>query len=189
MKIHFLKYLSLVLCITLFSACDNREKASDTAGDEVQATTLEASLKDKNDEVPVAKKIESAVTDLKTKLPEETKANIYNPTEVDRPPLFTKACLNHKGPKKCSEEESLAFIKENIEVPKGAKESLEQVIFIVQKDGSIQNVKYAVSGNDKCKGCQQAAVDVIAKMDEWQPAMLDGKPVAVQMTLPVRFKR
>lgn len=128
-----------------------------------------------------------------TAMPEAASATVYNITQVDSPPLFDAECRNADNPAKCSEDKILAFIKKNAQFPKAAankgQEGLEQVIFVVQKDGSLANVKYVASSDKKsCDGCQQAAVDVIGKMTTWVPAQKDGNPVAVQMTIPVRFR-
>lgn len=56
--------------------------------------------------------------------------------------------------------------------------------FIVEKDGSISNVKLlrGIGG-----GCDEEALRVITEMPEWNPGRLNGIPVRVSKTLPVTF--
>ena len=40
-----------------------------------------------------------------------------------------------------------------------------------------------------CKGCAEQAVKIISETEgKWKPAVLDGEPVKVKITVPVRFK-
>lgn len=113
----------------------------------------------------------------------------YNLTEVDTPPLFAADCSTEKNPRECSDIKLMAYITEHMVQPKGwNKKSLEQVLVIIEKDGSLKGAKYVASGNSEgCPECQQAAVDVVGKIKQWTPAIKDGKPVASKMSIPVRF--
>lgn len=85
-----------------------------------------------------------------------------------------------------------AFYKnfaKNIHYPKRAKKmSIEgRVIlsFIIDKDGSLTNIK-VVRGIGA--GCNEEAIRVLKKMPNWQPGKQRGKPVKVQMSIPITFK-
>ena len=82
-----------------------------------------------------------------------------------------------------------AFIRKNLVFPSENKSAGNQgkvyVQFIVEKDGSITNVKIR-------RGCQyenlnQEAVNLIKKMPNWVPGSTKGKSVRVKQTLPITF--
>ncbi len=59
--------------------------------------------------------------------------------------------------------------------------------FIVEKDGSISDIRIERSIKNG-PGLSQAAIDAVKKLKRYKPGMLDGKPVRVKLTLPIRFK-
>jgi protein TonB len=82
----------------------------------------------------------------------------------------------------------LAYLGKNIKYPTLAKESGIQgtvyVTFVVEKDGSVSNVKVlrGIGG-----GCDEEAIRVVKSMPKWSPGKQRGKPVKVQYNLPCRF--
>jgi len=59
------------------------------------------------------------------------------------------------------------------------------VLFVVEKDGTISNVKMLhglTAEQDK------EVVRVVTNLRRWKPGMQDGKPVRVQLTIPIDFK-
>jgi protein TonB len=85
-------------------------------------------------------------------------------------------------------EARLKYLRDNITYPKTAKESGIQgtvyITFVVEKDGSITNVKVlrGIGG-----GCDEEAVRVIKNMPKWKPGMQRGKAVRTQFNIPIRF--
>lgn len=83
----------------------------------------------------------------------------------------------------------LKFLGENIQYPETARSAnIEGVVtlsFIVEKDGSIGDT---ILLKDIGGGCGQEAIRVVRAMPKWIPGMVDGKPVKVRYTLPVRFR-
>lgn len=83
----------------------------------------------------------------------------------------------------------IAFMSENINYPESEKQAGTEgkvfVQFIIEADGTptTPTIKKSLS-----PACDQAAIDAIAKMPKWNPAMKDGNAVAVEMVLPVLFK-
>ncbi|MBC8173775.1 MAG: energy transducer TonB, partial [Chitinophagales bacterium] len=59
------------------------------------------------------------------------------------------------------------------------------VQFVVEKDGSITDVKVVrgIGG-----GCNEEAMAKVKAMPKWTPGKQQGKPVRVSFTLPVKFK-
>ena len=83
----------------------------------------------------------------------------------------------------------LKYIMENIKYPEQAmKEGIQgrvTVRFIVEKDGSISDVKPVLSVHPLLN---KEAVRVVKSMPKWTPGKQNGKPVRVRFNLPVMFK-
>ena len=83
----------------------------------------------------------------------------------------------------------LKYIMENIKYPEQAmKEGIQgrvAVRFIVEKDGSISDVKPILSVHPLLN---KEAVRVVESMPKWTPGKHNGKPVRVRFNLPVMFK-
>ena len=89
---------------------------------------------------------------------------------------------------KGGEDARIEYLTTNIAYPEKARndkvEGTVYVTFVVEKDGSISNVKVlrGIGG-----GCDEMAVKVISQMPAWEPGMQRGKPVRVQFTMPIKF--
>ena len=87
------------------------------------------------------------------------------------------------------EEAMMKYVAENIKYPQAAKDKDISgrvfVSFVVEKDGSISNVKVVrgIGG-----GCDEEAARVIKGMPKWKPGMQKGKPVRVNYMMPINFK-
>ncbi len=83
----------------------------------------------------------------------------------------------------------LKYIMENIKYPEQAMKKGIQgrvaVSFIVEKDGSISNVRPVHSVHSLL---DKEAVRVVKSMPKWSPGKQNGKPVRVRFTVPVMFK-
>ncbi len=82
----------------------------------------------------------------------------------------------------------IAFLARNIVYPKQAKkagiEGRVYITFVVEKDGSVSNVKCI---RDIGGGCGAEAVRVVKMMPKWKPGRQRGVAVRTQFTLPVQF--
>ena len=80
------------------------------------------------------------------------------------------------------------YLSENIKYPKDAVKQKIQgrvlVTFVVDTDGSIQDVKVAKA---VYPSIDKESVRVVKKMPKWTPGKKDGCPVRVQYTLPIAF--
>jgi TonB family protein len=80
------------------------------------------------------------------------------------------------------------FIGSNIKYPAEAKKKAIQgkviISFVVEKDGSLSEIK-AVKGIGS--GCDEEAVNVMKLSPKWEPGVHNGKPVPVLLTLPITF--
>ena len=83
----------------------------------------------------------------------------------------------------------LQYIMKNIKYPEQAmKEGIQgrvAVSFIVEKDGSISNVRPVHSVHSLLN---KEAVRVVESMPKWTPGKQNGKPVRVRFNVPVMFK-
>jgi protein TonB len=81
------------------------------------------------------------------------------------------------------------YVGKNLKYPAQARgmgiEGKVFVEFVVDKDGSITNVK-AIKGIGA--GCDEEAIRVIADAPKWSPGKQRGRPVKVRMILPITFK-
>ncbi|MBF1560963.1 energy transducer TonB [Segatella salivae] len=83
----------------------------------------------------------------------------------------------------------LQYIMKNMKYPEQAmKEGIQgrvAVRFIVEKDGSISDVKPILSVHPLLN---KEAVRVVKSMPKWSPGKQKGKPVRVQLIVPIMFK-
>jgi TonB family protein len=80
------------------------------------------------------------------------------------------------------------FIKKNFHYPVLAKQNGIQgkvtVSFIVERDGSLTDVKIIKGIGD---GCDEEAVRIIKLSPPWKPGYQNGKPVRVSFSIPITF--
>lgn len=60
------------------------------------------------------------------------------------------------------------------------------VTFVVEKDGSLSNVKI-LRGVAGCSECDKEAIRVVKSMSNWHPGKQNGRLVRVQYNLPIKF--
>ncbi|NNF34163.1 MAG: TonB family protein [Saprospiraceae bacterium] len=136
---------------------------------------------------------QNGVVEITLKNPAQQSNAVY--TQVDVMPRFPGCEEGGSDAEKddCSKKKLLTFIYKNIRYPKEAREAgiegMNVVQFTVMKDGSIDDISILRSIGG---GTDEAVLSVIDEMvlmnEKWTPGMLDGKPVNVQYTLPIRFK-
>ena len=82
----------------------------------------------------------------------------------------------------------IEFLQTNIKYPKDAiKQEVGgrvMVMFVVETDGSISNVRVA---RKVFPSLDEEAVRVVKTMPKWKPGKEKGRPVRVNFTLPVVF--
>ncbi len=115
-------------------------------------------------------------------------ATSYPTSSSDEPVTFASQMPAYPG----GDAQMMKDIQANITYPPFEKENNIQgvvyVQFIVERDGSIKpenvSVQRGVTGG---ANLNKAAVAAIKKLKTFSPAMQNGKPVRLQMSLPVRF--
>ncbi|WP_194774370.1 energy transducer TonB [Pararhodonellum marinum] len=81
------------------------------------------------------------------------------------------------------------YLQKNLKYPNQAKkagiEGTVYVVFVINKDGSIQDIEIlrGIGG-----GCDEETLRVINAAPNWTPGRQRGQTVRVRMRLPVRFK-
>lgn len=82
------------------------------------------------------------------------------------------------------------YISDNIVYPKAAQKSgiagTVYIFFIIDKKGNVTSteVRRGVKGGEELNA---EALRVIKEMPQWEPGYQNGKPVSVQLTLPIKF--
>lgn len=115
----------------------------------------------------------------------------YEPIEIvqevveETPPVrYAEEMPEYVG----GQEAMYAFLQSELQYPEIARSnSIQGVVlieFVVERDGSVSNVKPLVS---LYPDCDQEAVRVIRKMPKWKPGKSMGKPVRCFFQIPVRF--
>ena len=106
----------------------------------------------------------------------EKKNNVYF-EEVDEMPEYPGG-----------KEGLFKFISENVQYPEKAKKEAITgkvfVSFVIDKDGSVTDVKIARSVNPEL---DDEAVRVVKKLKKWTPGKKDGEVVKVGFTMPIKF--
>ena len=138
--------------------------------DNVETESIEISTEDDKEEVVIAAPVEAPVE------------------EEEEEVIFVIVEQNAEFPG--GQKALMKYLAENIKYPVIAQESGLQgrVIcqFVVNKDGSIEDIQVVRSAGDK--SLDNEAVRVIKTMPKWNPGKQRGKAVRVRFTLPVVFK-
>jgi len=114
--------------------------------------------------------------------------------EFDSPPVFSKSCVESNDPMACTNEKLQQFIASNnfqypVAAERNDQEGLEYVTFTLNEKGALEGRPSVLRKDNPCKGCSDKAVEIIRQTEgQWQPAVLDGEPVKVILTIPVRFE-
>lgn len=115
-----------------------------------------------------------------------TKAECYDSLGNVIPFYEFQVQANYKG----GLQEVRKFLAENIVYPKNAVElGLEGKTYIrfnITENGEISDVN-VIRGILDCPECDEEAIRVVKLMKDWEPAMIEGKPITSTFTLPVQF--
>jgi len=88
--------------------------------------------------------------------------------------------------------EMMKYLKDSINYPKQAVEENKQgrayISFVVERNGTISNVKNAYPSNKLDKLLIEEALRVVESMPKWEPGKQRGKAVRVKYTVPVLFR-
>ncbi|MEM7102315.1 MAG: energy transducer TonB [Bacteroidota bacterium] len=121
---------------------------------------------------------------------ETQEAEVFSEVQVmPRFPGCEDAGLSEPETKACAERKMLEFIYTQIQYPQEARENGLQgmvvVQFLVTASGALEN---PVIMQEPGGGTGEEVLRLVGLMPNWIPGKLDGKPVPVKFTFPVRFK-
>jgi len=87
------------------------------------------------------------------------------------------------------QEAMIHYLASNIHYPTEARnkkiEGTVVLTFIVTETGKIRDIQVS-RGIEK--SCDEEAIRVVRSMPDWMPGVLNGKKVAMQYTLPIKYK-
>ena len=87
-------------------------------------------------------------------------------------------------------EAMFEYLSQNLKYPQAAIEARIEgtvyVKFIIEEDGSISNIE--VIQSHLGGGCEEAAMNAVRNMPNWNPGTRKGKPVPSIFVLPVQFQ-
>lgn len=90
--------------------------------------------------------------------------------------------------RRCSNDNLVSFIANNIKYPESAKEErLEGTVlvsFVIDNKGFLKDpfVLRDIGG-----GCGEAALEIVKQMVRWEPGVNNGRSVNVKLNLPIKF--
>lgn len=152
---------------------------------EVPEVTTVIEIVDDNKEDVQEVNFSTEVTD-DTKNIEITPVKIEEEVDEEEVKIFTVVEQDPEFPG--GMEALLKYLAQNIKYPQLARDNgitgKVFVTFVVERDGSIANVKLL---RDIGGGCGAEAIRVVKSMPKWNPGKQRGKAVRVQFNLPVNF--
>lgn len=123
----------------------------------------------------------------------ETEEGVFK--EVDQMPVFSgcEEIADYEERKTCGNKKLLEFIFGNIKYPEEARKlGVEGMVlskFVVEKDGSISRIKITRSIGSGTDEEVLRVVNLMADLPgKWSPGVHEGKKVAVEFVLPIKFK-
>jgi TonB family protein len=93
--------------------------------------------------------------------------------------------LNSPDPRVFLREWVYQYLKYPEKALRDGTQGRVQVDFIIEKDGSISNVRVSKGVSDELDA---EAVKVISASPKWKPGRVDGEKVRTSMTIPVEFR-
>ena len=108
-------------------------------------------------------------------------------TQADQMPYFKGCDKQVSGTvekRNCSNQALVAHISTSLETIKSDITGAVYVTFFINEEGKVENASI-LRGLEKPQ--DDAALKVVKELPDWEPALLNGKPVKVKMTLPIRF--
>lgn len=149
--------------------------------EKVEETVIEANDVDQDTEISDIESIDVVEDDIPDEIPFIL---------IENAPIFP-GCENERTEKEkraCFQEQMLKHIRKNFRYPEVARElGLEgrvNIIFTVQKDGSIGDVRL----RGPHESLEKEAARIISKLPKLQPGKQRGTPVKVPYSIPITFR-
>ncbi|MEL7271529.1 MAG: energy transducer TonB, partial [Bacteroidota bacterium] len=146
--------------------------------DDLEESVIESSETDQNQEIADVGDIEVATDDEPEIIPFSV---------IEDVPVFP-GCENAKDQRQCFQEMMQKHVRKNFKYPELAQEMGLQgrvsVLFVIQKDGTIGNVRM----RGPHKSLEKEASRIISKLPRMTPGKQRGNPVKVPFAIPIVFK-
>lgn len=131
--------------------------------------------------------------DINIEATKETILQDYTPTVAKEAPVaeeFVYMVVEENASFPGGEVAMNKFLSANLKYPQTAIdariEGTVYVQFVVKKDGTITNIEIRQSSLGG--GCEEAAMEAVKKMPNWNPGKQRNKPVPSMFILPVQFQ-
>jgi len=137
-----------------------------------------------------AMKKKASFTEKKITKEKSGEIKIYETSEVDLIPHYGKLCKGIRS-RNCTTKNIHNFIKKEMDlslVKDNPHSRTEFVSFIIESNGKMSDIKYVRSEGDRCEECPLLAVQTVAKMEKWEPGIINKKAVPVKLQLPITFE-
>lgn len=180
------KYLLfLPLTVFLLFACEDAEAQQD----------IEQTAKEAMGEVEYFERVDTITLfdpDTYEKQVSIVKNRIYE--KVAQMPVLgpCDSSLEGKELEACSNQNLFNFIYENVKYPKEALEASQEGLaltkFVVNANGKVTNVQLIKEKTTEHAALNEAALQTVRTLPDFQPGMHEGKAVSVQIVLPIKFK-
>jgi TonB family protein len=124
-------------------------------------------------------------------LPDKDSTDEQTPSvQIDQMPYFRGCAALTDGSvekRNCSNQSLINFISKNLEIPKNSEETGSVYVnFMVDEQGKVSEFSILRGLSPEQN---EAALLVVRAMPTWEPARLNGQPIKIKMTLPIRFMR
>ena len=110
-------------------------------------------------------------------------------TEQKQEPVYEQDKVEQKAEFTGGMMKQIEFMMQNLKYPKEAEKDgasgTVRVYFIVEKDGTLTDVKVPDSVH---KALDAEGIRLVKSMPKWTPAKVKGKAVRSKMVLPVQFR-
>ena len=110
-------------------------------------------------------------------------------TEQQQEPVYEQDKVEQKAEFTGGMMKQIEFMMQNLKYPKEAEKDgvsgTVRVYFIVEKDGTLTDVKVPDSVHP---ALDAEGIRLVKAMPKWTPAKVKGKPVRSKMVLPVQFR-
>ncbi len=107
--------------------------------------------------------------------------NVTAYNDCDQKPMF----LNSQDPRKFLKEWVYQYLKYPERALRDGTQGRVQVDFIIEKDGSVTNVKVSKGVSEELDA---EAVKVVSASPKWKAGRVDGEKVRTAVTIPVEFR-
>lgn len=116
--------------------------------------------------------------------------------QLDRKPQFP-GCEDDGQSEKllndCSHKKLFTYLIKYIEYPQAARESgisgKPVIQFVVNQEGLVENIQVSQSAEASLDESAKSAVEMMIKDQiRWSPGIKNGKPVNVQLKIPIKYK-